>query len=48
MAASAQEDAAGRRYIRVSDFLRVGLPASLLATSVVGLVGFLVMSLLGL
>lgn len=48
MAASAQEDATGKRYIRVQDFLRVGIPASLIATTVVGIVGFGVMSLLGL
>lgn len=48
MAASAQEDSTGKRYIRVQDFLRVGIPASLLATLIVGLVGFGVMTLLGL
>jgi phosphate transporter len=48
MAASAQEDATGKRYIRVQDFLRVGIPASVLATLIVGLVGFGVMTLLGL
>jgi phosphate transporter len=48
MAASAQEDATGKRYIRVQDFLRVGIPASLLATVVVGLLGFAIMTALGL
>lgn len=48
MAASAQEDSTGKRYVSVRDFLRVGLLASLLATTVVGLVGFGIMSLLGL
>lgn len=48
MAASAQEDSTGKRYIRVQDFLRVGIPASICATLVVGSVGFGVMTLLGL
>ncbi|PWN89439.1 SPX-domain-containing protein [Acaromyces ingoldii] len=48
MAASAQEDSTGKRYIRVSDFLRVGIPASILATIVAGMLGYAIMSLLGL
>lgn len=48
MAASAQEDQTGKRYVSVKDFLRVGIPASVLATAVVGTVGFAIMSLLGL
>ncbi|CEH12739.1 probable pho91-similarity to pho87p and pho90p [Ceraceosorus bombacis] len=48
MAASAQEDQTGKRYVSVKDFLRVGILASVLATAVVGTVGFGVMSLLGL
>ncbi|MCO5565563.1 hypothetical protein L7F22_019237 [Adiantum nelumboides] len=48
MAASAQEDATGKRYVTVKDFLRVGLLASVLATMVVGLVGFGIMTLLKL
>lgn len=48
MAASAQEDSTGKRYVQVRDFLRVGLLASVLAAVVVGTVGYGIMRLLGL
>lgn len=42
------EDEVGHRYVSVKTFLRVGIPASILATVVIGTVGYLIMSLLGL
>ncbi|KAI3628087.1 PHO91 [Malassezia furfur] len=42
------EDEVGHRYVSVRTFLRVGIPASLLATAVISSVGYALMSLLGL
>ncbi|WFD29233.1 low-affinity phosphate transporter [Malassezia sp. CBS 17886] len=42
------EDEVGRRYVTVRTFLRVGVPASILATAIIGSVGYMMMSLLGL
>lgn len=48
MTAVSQVDSVGRRYVTAKDFLKVGVPASIVATAVVGSVGFLMMTLLGL
>jgi len=42
------EDEVGHRYVSVRTFLRVGIPASLLGTAIIGTLGYVVMSLLGL
>lgn len=48
MTAVSMEDETGRRYVTVKDFLRVGVLASILATIIVGTLGFAIMLALGL
>lgn len=48
MTAVSQVDSVGHRYVTAKDFLRVGVPASIAATAVVGTVGYVIMRLLGL
>lgn len=48
MTAVSQVDSVGRRYVTAKDFLKVGVPASLLATAIVGTLGYLMMALVGL
>lgn len=48
MTAVSQVDAVGRRYVTARDFLKVGVPASVAATMVVGTVGYAIMRLMGL
>ncbi|KAH8923124.1 SPX-domain-containing protein [Atractiella rhizophila] len=48
MSASNMESELGQRYLQVTDFLKNGIPASVLATLVVITVGYAIMRLLGL
>lgn len=48
MTAVSQVDSVGRRYVTAKDFLKVGVPASLAATAVVGTLGYAIMAVLGL
>lgn len=48
MTAVSQVDSVGRRYVTAKDFIKVGVPASLAATLVIGTLGYLIMALLGL
>lgn len=43
MTAVSMEDELGQRYVTVKDFLRVGVLASVLATVIVGTIGFAAM-----
>jgi phosphate transporter len=43
MTAIALEDATGKPYIKVMDFIKVGLPASVLAWAVVVSLGYFLM-----
>jgi phosphate transporter len=43
-----QENKLGQRFIGASDFLKNGIPASLLATFVIATVGYFIMRALGL
>lgn len=42
------EDEVGHRYVSVRTFLRVGIPASIVSTIIIGTLGFLIMSAMGL
>ncbi|PKI85360.1 Pho91p [Malassezia vespertilionis] len=42
------EDEVGQRYVSVKTFLRVGVPASIIATTIIATVGYSIMKLLGL
>lgn len=46
--AAAQEDELGRLYLTNTDFLKTGVPASIIATLVVATVGFVLMIVIGL
>ncbi|CAO1634374.1 unnamed protein product [Jaminaea pallidilutea] len=48
MTAVSQIDSTGKRYLSSTDFLKVGVPASIASTAIIGSVGFLMMRLLGL
>ena len=48
MTAITQENKLGQRFIGASDFLKNGIPASILATAVIVSVGYAIMSALGL
>jgi phosphate transporter len=47
MSAIAQEDSLGNRYLDASDFLKNGIPATILATLVIVGPGYFIMRLLG-
>ena len=42
------EDEVGHRYVSVKTFLRVGVPSSIVATAIIGTLGYFIMSILGL
>lgn len=42
------EDEVGHRYVTVKTFLRVGVPASIVATAIIGTFGYFIMTVLGL
>ncbi|CAO1615497.1 unnamed protein product [Sympodiomycopsis kandeliae] len=48
MTAVSQVDSVGRRYVTAKDFIKVGIPASIAATAIIGTLGYLIMALLGL
>lgn len=48
MTAVSQVDSFGRRYVTAKDFIKVGVPASIAATAIIGTLGYLIMALLGL
>ncbi|TIB30533.1 hypothetical protein E3P86_03486 [Wallemia ichthyophaga] len=48
IAAINQEDSMGERYLTTNDFLKNGLPATVLAAAVVDTIGYLIMRLMGL
>jgi phosphate transporter len=48
MTAITQENKLGQRFIGASDFLKNGIPASILATAVIVSVGYAIMQALGL
>ena len=42
------EDEVGHHYVSVRTFLRVGIPASILATLIIATLGYVIMLFLGL
>ncbi|CED82330.1 Na /dicarboxylate, Na /tricarboxylate and phosphate transporters [Phaffia rhodozyma] len=48
LSAISQEDSLGRRYLNAGDFLKNGIPATVLATGVVVTVGYVIMKVIGL
>ncbi|WFD33882.1 low-affinity phosphate transporter [Malassezia cuniculi] len=48
MTAVSLEDEVGHRYVSVKTFLRVGVPASIVSTFIIGTLGYVIMSMLGL
>ena len=47
MSAMAQEDSLGRRYLTSGDFLKNGVPATVIATAVIVTLGYGLMRLIG-
>lgn len=47
MTGIALEDATGKPYVKLMDFVKIGLPASLIALCIVVSLGYLLMLLVG-